>query len=100
MTSAPAYPGHNLVADGGTPPDGAAPVILVGWSPGYADTVFAGCRTAAVVDNGLDLQTRDQGSPILSATARARPGPSSGHNSATSTDSRAARAKCVQGPSA
>ena len=61
----PAYSGHNSVADWGTPPDGAAPVILVGWSPGYADTVFAGCRTAAVVDNGLDLQTRDQGSPIL-----------------------------------
>lgn len=61
----PVYSGHNSVADWGSPPDGAAPVILVGWSPTYAATVFDGCRTATIVDNGFDLQTRDQGSPIL-----------------------------------
>jgi 4-amino-4-deoxy-L-arabinose transferase-like glycosyltransferase len=59
----PIYSGHNSVWYWGRPPEGAAPVILVGqW--GSPPDVFYGCRVAAVVDNGYDLATEEQGTPI------------------------------------
>ncbi len=56
--------GHNSTWDWGRPPDGAAPVILVAFDPGYAASYFGGCRTVATIDNGFDLDTQEQGQPI------------------------------------
>jgi 4-amino-4-deoxy-L-arabinose transferase-like glycosyltransferase len=60
----PTYSGHNSVWYWGRPPDGAGPVILVDFSERYAARFFEGCRVAAVIDNGYDLPTQEQGGLI------------------------------------
>jgi len=61
----PVYSGHNSAWDWGRPPDGAGPVILVGRHQADATRRFAGCREAATIDNGIDVQTLDQGLPVF-----------------------------------
>jgi 4-amino-4-deoxy-L-arabinose transferase-like glycosyltransferase len=59
----PLYSGHNSVWYWGRPTDRAAPIILVGdW--GTPPPVFTGCAIEASVDNGMDLPTQEQGTPI------------------------------------
>jgi hypothetical protein len=60
----PLYSGHNSVWYWGRPPDGAGPVILVGDWGGPPPAVFTGCVDQATIDNGLDLETPMQGTPI------------------------------------
>lgn len=60
----PIFSGHNSVWYWGRPGDGAGPVILVGNWSNPPPSVFAGCSIAATVDNGLDLPTEEQGTPI------------------------------------
>ncbi len=58
-----AYSGHNAFARFGVPPDGAGPVILVGYAAPITD--FDDCRAAAVVDNGVDLENEEQGGTVF-----------------------------------
>ena len=58
-----AYSGHNAYARFGVPPDGAGPVILVGYATPTTD--FVDCRAAAVVDNGVDLENEEQGGTVF-----------------------------------
>ena len=66
-----AYSGHNAYARFSQPPDAAAPVVVIG----YRDPsgVFAGCRPAAVVDNGVDLENEEQGGTIFVCARPRRP---------------------------
>ncbi len=59
----PIYSGHNSVWYWGRPADDATTAILVGhW--GGPPPFFKACETAAVVDNGYDLSSQEQGTPI------------------------------------
>jgi len=58
-----AYSGHNAYARFGVPPDGAGPVILVGYAAPSTD--FDDCRAAAVVENGVDLDNEEQGGTVF-----------------------------------
>ncbi|MGD0020520.1 MAG: glycosyltransferase family 39 protein [Candidatus Limnocylindrales bacterium] len=69
----PLYSAHNSVWYWGRPPDGAAPVILVGDWGGPPPDVFTGCSVKAVVDNGLDLATPEQGTPIWVCSGTTQP---------------------------
>ena len=59
-----AYSGHNSFWSFGRPPDGAAPVIVVGMDPAYLDQRFRGCRIVTHYDNGLRIDQEEQGTPI------------------------------------
>jgi len=61
----PAYSGHNGFADWAQPFGQAAPVVVVG----YADDsvrgrLFGACQQQATLDNGLGLDTQEQGVPV------------------------------------
>jgi hypothetical protein len=61
-----AYSGHNAFALWGPPPNGAGPVVLVGYGArsqvaGY----FPGCRHMSTVHNGIGLPNDEQGAPAL-----------------------------------
>jgi 4-amino-4-deoxy-L-arabinose transferase-like glycosyltransferase len=61
----PAYSGHNGFAEWAVPIGQAGPVVLVGYSD---DTVrgrlFGACQRQATLDNGLGLDTQEQGVPV------------------------------------
>ena len=58
-----AYSGHNAYARFGIPPDSAAPVIVLGYRDPSID--FEGCRAAATIDNGVDLENEEQGGTVF-----------------------------------
>jgi 4-amino-4-deoxy-L-arabinose transferase-like glycosyltransferase len=60
----PTYSGHNSTWDWGAPRGDSAPVVLVAFSDREASADFDGCRIVAVIDNGLNLSTQEQGAPI------------------------------------
>lgn len=60
-----AYSGHNAYHDWGPPPDGAAPVIVVGLSPTEMAAHLEGCRVEARIDNADDVENDEQGEPIM-----------------------------------
>ena len=60
----PIYSGHNSVWYWGRPADGAGPVILVGKWGVPPPSVFTGCAAVGTVDNGYDLPSEEQGTPI------------------------------------
>jgi hypothetical protein len=69
-----AYSGHNGFADWAQPLGQAGPVVLVG----YADDrergrLFGACQRAATLDNGLGLDTQEQGVPVWVCGQPARP---------------------------
>jgi 4-amino-4-deoxy-L-arabinose transferase-like glycosyltransferase len=69
----PLYSAHNSVWFWGRPTDGAAPVILIGDWGGPPPAVFSGCTVRAIADNGLDLQTPMQGTPIYVCSGTTAP---------------------------
>jgi len=64
-----AYSGHNAFARFGRPPDSAGPVVVLGLDPSVD---FAGCRRAARVDNGVDLDNEEQGGAVWVCARPAR----------------------------
>jgi hypothetical protein len=59
---APVFSGHNGWGYWGPPPQGAGPVIVVGYDrPAYD---FTGCRRAASIDNGLGVDNEEQGNVV------------------------------------
>ena len=60
-----AYSGHNSYSDWGIPPDGAGPVVVIGFTQrSYVDRYWNGCSVAAHVDNGVGADNEEQGVPI------------------------------------
>ena len=66
-----AYSGHNAFWRFGRPPDGAAPVIVVGYRNPRID--FVGCRLETRIDNGLDVENEEQGGGVWVCKAPVRP---------------------------
>ena len=66
-----AYSGHNAYSRFGMPAGSAGPVIVLGYSDASVD--FVGCRAAATVDNGLDVDNEEQGGTIVLCEAPRRP---------------------------
>ncbi|MET0741512.1 MAG: glycosyltransferase family 39 protein [Candidatus Nanopelagicales bacterium] len=59
----PVYSGHNGFGAWGPPPEGAGPVVVLGY--GNAGVDFDDCEQVATVDSGLDLDNEEQGGPIF-----------------------------------
>jgi Dolichyl-phosphate-mannose-protein mannosyltransferase len=59
-----AYSGHNAFWRFGRPPDGARPVIVVGYRRPWLRGSFGGCREAGRVDNGAELDNEEQGGVV------------------------------------
>ena len=57
-----AYSGHNAYARFGIPPGSAGPVIVLG--DRAPATAFDGCRAAATIDNGVELENEEQGGTV------------------------------------
>jgi Dolichyl-phosphate-mannose-protein mannosyltransferase len=58
-----AYSGHNAYARFGIPPGATGPVVVLGYrDPGVH---FTGCRAAATVDNGVDVENEEQGGTVF-----------------------------------
>lgn len=61
-----AYSGHNGFSEWGIPPDDASPVLVIGYDQDASlRRYFSGCRRVATIDNGLGVQTGEQGAPVL-----------------------------------
>ena len=58
-----AYSGHNAYARFGMPAGAAGPVIVVGYR--VPPATFEGCRRAATIDNGVDLENEEQGGSVF-----------------------------------
>jgi 4-amino-4-deoxy-L-arabinose transferase-like glycosyltransferase len=58
-----AYSGHNAYARFGMPPDSAGPVIVLGYADASVD--FVGCKPAAMIDNGVDVENEEQGGTVF-----------------------------------
>ena len=58
-----AFSGHNAYARFGVPPDGAAPVVVLGYDDPTVD--FDGCRAAVTFENGVGLENEEQGGAIF-----------------------------------
>lgn len=66
---APVFSGHNGFGDWGPPPDTTGPFVLVGYEAPPAG--LDGCREADRIDNGLDLETEEQGTRVHVCSAPA-----------------------------
>lgn len=70
----PAYSGHNGYADWRVPAGRAGPVVLVGFADDAERArLFGGCQEAATLDNGIGLDTEEQGVPVWVCGAPSRP---------------------------
>jgi 4-amino-4-deoxy-L-arabinose transferase-like glycosyltransferase len=58
-----AHSAHNAYARFGVPPDGAAPVVVLGYENPSID--FEGCRAAATIENGVGLENEEQGGTVF-----------------------------------
>jgi 4-amino-4-deoxy-L-arabinose transferase-like glycosyltransferase len=69
-----AYSGHNSYARWGIPPGRAGPVIVLGWQRRASlHGVFTGCVRSARIDNGVEVDNEEQGGPVWTCRAPARP---------------------------
>jgi hypothetical protein len=68
-----AYSGHNAFWRFGNPPDGAGPIIVIGYGRRGLQGRFRGCRLAARIDNGVDLDNEEQSGPVWLCRATVEP---------------------------
>ena len=69
-----AYSGHNAFWRFGRPPDGARPIIVIGYH--HPETLrgdFRGCALSARIDNGVALDNEEQGAPIWTCATTTEP---------------------------
>ena len=66
-----AYSGHNAYARFGIPPGSEGPVIVLGYRDPSRD--FDGCRAAATIDNGVELENEEQGGTVFVCERPRRP---------------------------
>ena len=70
----PAYSGHNGFADWAVPSGQAGPIVLVGYAEdSERGRLFGSCQQLATLDNGLGLDTEEQGMPVWVCGQPARP---------------------------
>jgi hypothetical protein len=61
----PVYSGNNAYGEWGPPPSWATTAVVIGWfGDGDLARWFTACRTAATVDNGVDVDNDEQGARI------------------------------------
>jgi hypothetical protein len=60
-----AYSGHNAYGDWGPPPDGASPVIAVGFDQAFVARELRGCVLAAHVENDAGIDNDESGAAIF-----------------------------------
>lgn len=60
----PVYSGHNGFVEWGPPPPEARPVVVAGYAREQIEEDFSGCRRAATVDNGEDVDNEEQGGAV------------------------------------
>ena len=58
------YSGANALARYGPPPEGAVPVVVVGYDESTLGDRFSGCRLLRRLDNGHDIDNDEQGTPV------------------------------------
>ena len=58
------YSGHNGFAQWREPAGAAGPIVVVGYGPDRVDAFFGSCQQRATLDNGLGLDTEEQGAPV------------------------------------
>ena len=58
----PVFSGHNAFAEWGAPPEGARPVIVIGFDDPASS--FVDCQAAAVIDNNADADNEERGRKI------------------------------------
>jgi 4-amino-4-deoxy-L-arabinose transferase-like glycosyltransferase len=69
-----AYSGHNAFWRFGRPPDGARPIIAVGYhNPASLRGIFDRCALSARIDNGVTLDNEEQGAPVWTCSTTAEP---------------------------
>ena len=84
-----AYSGHNAFWRFGRPPNGARPIIVVGYHhPQALRGKFSGCVRSARIDNGVDSTTRNKAHRSGHAPRPSAHGQRSGHGCARSTPDR------------
>ncbi|HZB49032.1 MAG TPA: glycosyltransferase family 39 protein [Mycobacteriales bacterium] len=59
-----AYSGHNGFARWRQPRGSVGPVVVVGYGRDQVDRFFGSCQRRATLDNGLGLDTEEQGAPV------------------------------------
>ncbi len=59
-----AYSGHNGYGTWGPPPDGRDVVVAVGLARPWLTPYFTGCAVRARLDNGVGLDSDEQGAPV------------------------------------
>ncbi|HZB50245.1 MAG TPA: glycosyltransferase family 39 protein, partial [Mycobacteriales bacterium] len=69
----PPYSGHNGFGSWRVPTGSAGPVLVVGYSDAERrDRLFRSCQRRATIDNGLGLDTEEQGVPVWMCSGPAR----------------------------
>jgi hypothetical protein len=68
-----AYSGHNAYGYWGPPPDGAAPVVVIGLDSGERDEFLRDCHPTARIDNGVGIDNDEQGTEIYVCAGPRRP---------------------------
>ena len=68
-----AYSGHNSFTSFGRPPDGSAPVLVIGYRPEDLRANFRDCRVVSHFDNLLDVDNEEQGTPMTLCAAPRQP---------------------------
>jgi len=58
------YSGHNAYARWRQPVGSAGPIVVVGYGQARVDELFGSCQQRATLDNGLGLETDEQGAPV------------------------------------
>ena len=60
-----AYSGHNAYGEWGPPPNGAAPVVTVGFLPGELSAQLRDCAVAARIDNRAGIDNDERGADVM-----------------------------------
>jgi 4-amino-4-deoxy-L-arabinose transferase-like glycosyltransferase len=71
----PVFSGHMGFADWGPPPEGAAPTIAVGLDRSALETLFASVIPVATIDNGVGVDTAEQGRTVWICRGQRMPWP-------------------------
>ena len=67
------YSGHNALYDVARPPAGTNTVVIVGGQVRGVSGFFASCQVAARLDNGVGVDSEEQGMPVAVCTRSSRP---------------------------
>ena len=67
------YSGHNALYDVARPPAGTNTVVIVGGQVRGVSGLFASCQVAARLDNGVGVDSEEQGMPVAVCTGPVAP---------------------------